>query len=162
MTIHLHSAPLEALERPFWSWVSRIESQLDNKGKPMGENMHGVSLFEYEHCIWFQILNWLIYVCEYGIILCVRAFRYFCWAWTCTSSKYCEHENLWWWCVTIWIYEYTIDPCISKLRIFVCIHDLVLCSTVWGTLFERLNLNLLEDKKKFKLGVLMSPQIGLI
>ena len=117
----------------------------------MGENMHCVPFFECKRCIWFLILNWLISVCEYGIILYVRAFRYFCCAWTCTSSKYCEHENLWWWCVTIWIFEYTIDPCISKLSLVVCIHDLVLCSTIWGNPFELLNLSLLEDKQKFKL-----------
>ncbi|KAG5631832.1 hypothetical protein H5410_003549 [Solanum commersonii] len=35
-------------------------------------------------------------------------------------------------------------------------------TTVGDTLFEWLNLSLLEDKQKFKLGVLMSPQIGLI
>ncbi|KAG5599116.1 hypothetical protein H5410_030486 [Solanum commersonii] len=46
MAIPLHSAPLQALERHFSSSVSRIKSRLENKGKPMGESMHYVPLFE--------------------------------------------------------------------------------------------------------------------
>ncbi|KAG5576566.1 hypothetical protein H5410_056700 [Solanum commersonii] len=53
--------------------------------------------------------------------------------------------------------ELAFEASIVSMRFF----DIVLCSTVQDTLFEWLNLILLEDKQKFKLGVLMSPKIGL-
>ena len=51
MTIPLDSSPLKALERPFSSRVSLFEGQPENKGKPMGENMHCVPVCECECCI---------------------------------------------------------------------------------------------------------------
>ena len=70
MTIPLHSAPLQALKRPFWSWVSWNKCWLENKGKPIGEIMHCVHLCECEFCIWFRnfkLLNHCVWIWNHSL-----------------------------------------------------------------------------------------------
>lgn len=54
-----YTQPLwQALEKSFWSWVKQIEGKLENKGKPLGENISYVPHCECECCIKPKILGW--------------------------------------------------------------------------------------------------------
>lgn len=50
----------------------------------------------------------------------------------------------------------------SNVSNVVRVSDLILCRTILGIFHKWMNLILSEDKQKIKLGVFMSPQIGLI
>jgi len=139
MTIPLHSAPLQALEIPLWSWVSWNDCWLENKGKHMGEVMRVFIFVNVRVVCDYGTLNCWEILCDYGIIFIVRAFEYICSAWTCIWRKHCKLEYTWWWTVTIWNFECTIDHCISSLNLVMCIYI-----EPYATLFVNILVELID------------------
>ena len=148
MIIPLLSTPLQDFKEPFWSWVSWNKCWLENKGNLLVKSCIVFIFVNVSFYCDSRAINCLTIVCDYGIILCVRAFKHFCWAWHAFERSILnlrisyngdlQLEFLTTQLILAWI----------SWVLFVWIHAWVLCSTVWDIPFKRFNLSFTWGQSK--------------